>query len=314
MGENNNQQDPRLIQPEIIGELRKDKIGKPILVIELFLLFGIVLAALPLINNQLNDEQSQLYKLIHGAPVDIAPTIPVDTKKEEFLDGSKVNLLAFDTKMKYENIVIQNFELSNGIISCVMYAYNGIIDLDKKDLYLEITSTSDQVLGAIKLVGTFDNVEQHVKLEAYGIQFNPNLSYSGKIVEMTDDDFPQIELNEDTNGFATLTCTKDNRSIQYYFQNKFLIKIDDTVYHAISDYTDDEYLNLLKEYQEKASKLGATVASVNEVMNGFQYRAIIDYDTKYVIPDSVVDYNYYPENALAKKIAYAQKSKGFDCK
>ena len=49
MGENNqnnnqnvqpqtNEQDPRLIQPEIIGELRKEKIGKPLIVIELFLL------------------------------------------------------------------------------------------------------------------------------------------------------------------------------------------------------------------------------------------------------------------------------------
>ena len=109
-------QDPRLIQPEIIGELRKEKIGKPILVIELFLLFGIVFASLPFINGQLNDENSFLYKLIHGQGFGggtvVTTTKPV-TPGEEYLDGKELNLLQSDSKIRFNNIILKDIQINN---------------------------------------------------------------------------------------------------------------------------------------------------------------------------------------------------------
>ena len=60
----NNAVDPRTVNAEVIGELRKDKIGRPILVLEIFGLFIIVLIALPIVTSMLNDENSALYQLI----------------------------------------------------------------------------------------------------------------------------------------------------------------------------------------------------------------------------------------------------------
>ena len=45
-------------QPITLGELRKEKIGRPVLVLEMLVLFIIVLIALPIVNNMLNDENS----------------------------------------------------------------------------------------------------------------------------------------------------------------------------------------------------------------------------------------------------------------
>ena len=323
MGENNQenqtpneQQDPRLIQPEIIGELKKDRIGKPVMVIELFLLFGIVFAALPFIYTELNDENSKIYKWLYpnDIPSDVISDDP-NKSENEFTDGSQQNLLQPDTKMRYESIVMKNITIGYGKIMCTMYAYTGEINLDERDLYLEISSTSNQVLGSIKLVGTLDNVEKEVELEAFGISFNSDLGYLGRIVEMEEEDYPDIEFTDiDMNGFAKLACTRNTRTITYNFQNNYLYKIEDEDHVIRGEQSDTQYLNLLELAQTKSSQFGPAVSATQEVDDGFIFKAVIDYDTEYVIPEDIVDYNYYPKDTLAKKIAFAQKSKGYDCK
>jgi hypothetical protein len=321
MEDNNNtptqeQQDPRLIQPEIIGELRKNKIGKPILVIELFLLFGIVFTSLPFINEMLNDENSKLYQLINGKPQSVVTTTTIKNDVQgEFYDGSKLTQLQSGIAMRYDDIVIKDIELRAGVLKCTIYAYTGIVDLDKENYFLEISSSSGNVLGAIKLYGKYDNVEQEVELETNSVAFNSSYGYQGRIVEMTDDDYPDITFESvDTKGYATLVCTKNTRTISYRFQNNFLVSMIDEDHQTTREKSTDDYINLLAAAKEKASNLGTSIASVEEVEDGFIFKASIDYDKKYEIPSTVVDYNYYPQNTLAKKIKYTQVGKGYDCK
>ena len=320
-GNNNNtptqeQQDPRLIQPEIIGELRKNKIGKPILVLELFLLFGIVFTSLPFINNMLNDENSKLYQIINGKTTKLATTTTVKSEEDgEFYDGSKLTPLQTGVAMRYKDVVIKDIELRAGTLKCIIYAYTGIVDLDKENYFLEISSSSGNVLGAIKLNGKYDNVEQEVELETNSVSFNASYGYQGKVVEMSDDDYPDFTFTDiDKKGYATLTCTKASRTISYRFQNNFLVSFIDEDYQTTREKSTDDYINLLTKAQEKATNLGNTIASVEEVEDGYKFKASIDYDTKYELPSSVVDYNYYPQNTLAKKIKYTQEGKGYDCK
>lgn len=309
----NNQQDSRLIQPEIIGELRKEKIGKPLIVIELFLLFGIVFAALPMVNKAMQDENSELYKWVHQLKGDIVTTTLPAT--ETFSDASQPQLLNAETQMKYNNeLVIKDVTLVDGQIFCVMYTVNNGINLDEKDMYLEITSSSGNVLGSVKLVGEYDNVETNTTLNVSGITFNPNMSYKGKVVEMTDDLYPAVELNKDEFGYADYVCTKGSRTITYRFQNDYLIQINDLDYVKVKSTNNNDYMNKLSAAQDKASKLGATVASVEEVADGFQFKAELAVGNDYEIPTTIKDYDYYPQETLAKKIAYAQKGKGYDCK
>ena len=53
---------PKDVEPVVIGELRKEKIGRPMIVIELGILFIIVLIGLPIVTSMMNDENSVLYK------------------------------------------------------------------------------------------------------------------------------------------------------------------------------------------------------------------------------------------------------------
>lgn len=307
--------DPRTIEAEVIGELRKDKIGRPMLVVQMFVIFGIVLIALPIITNMLNDQSSFLYKMFNkdNIIVDGGSDSPSE-EKETFLDGKEQQQLVSSTNMKYENIVMRNFSLSGNYINCEMYSYNGVLNLDKESYYLEVySSSSNNLIAAVKLTGTFDNQVQKVALTANNLSFNGNYSYVGKIVEMTNNDYPSVNIPSDESGLGSLTCTMNGRTLDYTFKNNYLISIKDNVKVVLNEQKDDTaYLNLKKTYEDKAGYLG-TRAEVEEVADGFVFTANINLEN-YKIPSTVVDYNYYELDTEAKVINYALTGKGFDCK
>ena len=306
--------DPRTIEAEIIGELRKDKIGRPILVVQMFIIFGIVLISLPIFTSLLKNPSSFLYKMFNSNGISDAPVTPSDDKREEFLNGGVEQQLASSTNMKFENIVMRNFTLNGNYLNCEMYSYNGVLNLDKENYFLEIYSSgSKNKIASVKLVGSFDNQVQKVSLTANQLSFNGNYSYVGKIVEMKDADYPSYTVPSDESGIGSMICSMDGRSIEYTFKNNYLISIKDNVKVVLSEQKDSQaYLNLKKSYEDKANNLGVN-AEVEEVADGFSFTSVLDLEN-YKVPSSVVDYNYYLLDTEAKVINYTLNGKGFDCK
>ncbi len=306
--------DPRTIEAEIIGELRKDKIGRPILVVQMFIIFGIVLISLPIFTSLLNNPSSFLYKMFNSNGISDAPVTPSDDKREEFLNGGVEQQLASSTNMKFENIVMRNFTLNGNYLNCEMYSYNGVLNLDKENYFLEIYSSgSKNKIASVKLVGSFDNQVQKVSLTANQLSFNGNYSYVGKIVEMKDADYPSYTVPSDESGVGSMICSMDGRSIEYTFKNNYLISIKDNVKVVLSEQKDSQaYLNLKKSYEDKANNLGVN-AEVEEVADGFSFTSVLDLEN-YKVPSSVIDYNYYLLDTEAKVINYTLNGKGFDCK
>ena len=309
----NNYEENKMAEAEVIGELRKDKIGKPILVIEIAVLFAIVLVALPIVNKMMADENSTLYKLINGTPAAISPH-PAKNPKSEFADASVQQPLVSTTKMKLENIVMQNFSLTGNSIKCQMYSYNGVINLDEKEYYLEVYSSSNSLLAAVKLTGSLDIDTKEYELTSSKLSFNSEYTYTAKIVHMKAEDYPNVTISSDESGIGSLTCTLNNSTIEYVFKNNYLIKINDTMSYRVADYTSQEYLNYKRQYDAKAKALGL-IASVEENDSGFIFKANINLeDTNFKMPSTVKDYNYYAMDTEAKVVSYAQVGKGYDCK
>lgn len=307
-------EDQRSVHAEVIGELRKDKIGKPILVIEIAVLFAIVLVALPIVNKMMNDENSTLYKLINGTPSSIVSPKPTPGVNSEFADATKQQPLSTTTKMKTENIIMQNFTATGSTIKCQMYSYNGVINLDEKEYYLEVYSSSNQLLAAVKLTGLLDIDVKDVELTSSKLNFNSEYTYSIKLVHMKEEDYPAVTINSDESGIGSLTCTLNKATIEYVFKNGYLIRINDTINYNVGDYTNQEYLNFKRQYDAKAQALGV-IASVTENESGFVFKANINLeDPAFKMPSTVKDYNYYAMDTEAKVVAYSQIGKGYDCK
>ncbi len=310
--------DPRSIHAEVIGELRKEKIGKPILVVEMFLLFGIVLIGLPFLYSMLNDENSTLYKLVHKSEMggEVVNTTTTTLVHGEYQDGKQATLLSTSTKISAYNIQLENFKLGSNDLTFDVSVYTGTMDLDAEDYYLEIYSRDGQKITAIKLIGSYDATKKTVTMKAGDLAFNNTLSYQGKIVKMEEEDYPDVEIaNEDpATNIGTLTCTLDGETLEYTFQNKYLIEIKDTV-NLSKTTNQDTYINELSNYTKEASTLGADIASVSENDDGFTYTAdILLTKENYVIPSTLKDYNYYSLETPAKIIKYTQNGKGYVCK
>ncbi len=308
---NNEYVNPQSMEAEVIGELRKEKIGKPILVFEIFGLLVLVLIALPIVTTMLDNENSMLHKLFFG---NVQSPIVEEPKKQEFLDGKVLQPLNANSTIKYENLVMKNFRLENGLIKCIIYSYNDILNLDEEPLYLEIYSTSNNLLAAVKLIGSYDYQETEVELTSYNLNFNENYTYSGKIVEMGSNDYPAVTIASDESGIGSFTCSKDNQKIEYRFQNGYLIGIIDTVKVAYSAQNAQEYLNLKRDYDNKKAIIGDN-ARVEEGSEGFTFSAQFDLTLpQFSYPEKLIDYNYYNLDTDARLVHYAQIGKGYDCR
>ncbi len=312
---NINKVDPKTVQAEVLGQLRTEKVGNPSLLFAFLAIIAVVMALLPLGTKMLQNSNSFLYKLVYGQQ----GTVVVDPTEEEdeVKDGRVINELTPSTILKVENLIVKNFSLSNGKVNCTISSYNGIIKLDEQETYLELFSSTNEAdkIGYVKLTGEeYDYQEKDVTLYNKDLSFNQTHSYYGRIVTMSEADYPTFDVETDATGFGNLTCTKDSREIIYVFQNNYLVKMSDVESYKVSDFkSNEDYLKAFSTYTEKANTLGSSYASINEEEEGFTYRANIDL-AGYSYPSTFKDNNYYKENTLAKVIVYAQKGKGFDCK
>ena len=305
--EKENYTDPRNVQAEVIGELRKEKIGRPMIVIELAILFIIVLIGLPIVNSMMQDENSVLYKFLNGSN-----TSSNITTKQAYLDGSKEQSLLSTTVMKSGNIILKNFSLYNNIVKMTISSFNNVINLDEEEYYFEILSSkNNSKLAAIKLTGTYDYQEKTVEFKTL-TNFNSNITYVGKIVLLKDEDYPDYKLQTDESGIGGITCKKDSREIEYIFYNDKLMSINDTQVITKNGLTDEEYLNKKSEYDKLVINMGK-LATLEETSDGLLYKANIDLE-KSTVPKNVVEYNYYVKDTNVKKVHYAMTGKGFDCK
>jgi len=298
---------------QVIGVLRKDKIGKPILVVELFVLFAIVLIALPFMNTMFNDESSSLYKALHGTVDDITTTTVATDN--DYLDASKSQLLSTSLKMHFNNLYMEDFSISGNTLNCTMYSYNGVMDMDGGEYYLNIYSSSGNLVGAMKITGSYDYEKTAVSLISSEFNFNSSYQYSVKVVKMKEADYPDITITSDESGLGFITCSKDKRVLTYNFKNQYLISMSDTESYAVKDYTDNtKYLAIYSKYQTKVALFGS-LASTEENDNGFTYKAVIDLTVDgYTLPEGLEDNKYYPLDSRAKIIKYALIGQGYACK
>ena len=313
--------DNRTVTAIEIGTLRNDKIGKPTLVIWIFILFAVVFVSLPVIRSQMNNPNSFLYKMIYKESNDpVTPVIPTDPDVEEFVDAKELQPLTESTKMKYENIVLKGFKKDEKVLTATIYSANGVEDLDSRELYLEIYSNSKNLIGYIKLTGTFDYQEKEVELIGSRINYNQGANYYALVKEMNEVDYPEVEYTTTVNAEGitegSIVCQKDNSKITYTFKNNSISSILDE--ETVLKEDDSTYTYLLSEYQKKVEAFGTLYASLVEGANdiqGFVVNVNIKYDDpEFKMPSVIKDYNYFDGEANVKKIHYNMTGKGFECK
>ena len=314
--------DAKDLEPVTLGILRKEKIGNPLLAVELFVMLVVVLASMGAITESLTSNDGFLHGIIYGVTGIDTSTDPQEQKGD--LNLKITQKLTDESTFVYDNIVIKKVKITENYMEGLMATKNNQeINLDELELYMLIYPPSDQSEGAevgiFKLSGTISSVDTQFKYTLAGVNFNDRLNYFGKVKDYKNLKYPTKTLELDEAGKAKLTCSKDDRVIEYVFKGIVLTEIHDRVTYLHSSAVDNNvYLKDYNAYEQKKQRYG-DIATIEETDDGFVYVCNIDLTVEGFKYPAVNDPEYYSPSLSAEStdievIHFAMTGKGYDCK
>ena len=292
-----------------IGTIKPDTQKSPFAMIILFGALALFIVFMQPLLELSNEVFHTNFDTFSGANVDEG------TKQDEEVEQEvKMYQLATNSVITVDNIEVTNFKLSrdNGYKlsfsiknkGTQLYSFSSKVFFDYFDdtntfvgrSYLEnVKEITGGITNEYSVVATEDIYSKATKLE---------------MVLRTEDTYPTVELTNNK-----LTCSDDDESIVYGFENNKLISIRDMfTYEKGSNpeiYSED-LLNY-KSKMESLSRLDGITAVLTENETGFITSILIDYsnaDYKQISSNK----NYYIKDTYARVINFEMNAKGYTCR
>lgn len=296
------------LTPTIIGKLdTKEK--SPILLLFIFAIFVTVAIFLPdiqnYVENMLKGEQNN--NPTTNTPINNNEDKPSEEEEITYYDYSE------DLVINNELFAISNIKVENNQITFDL-KNNTDKELNLGDLkyFLELYSDDTTLLQRIKIsYGSFAINE--TKQYSYDIDDNTLDNFKKiLVVEKTEDDYPEVNLQINAENNGILTCTKGYETITYTFGNDYLININDLINYPFSN--DISYATNLQNYQVLAATynnyegVSSTIVTLD---TGFTFTTLIDLRSADIT--SLENNNYYAYRTLAKTVKFETESNGFSC-
>lgn len=298
-------------EPIVLGTLRKEKSSKPIFVFVVLALIIGTTFALPYIQSYVNNPNTFLgalyYKYFKTPEPNYNPIIP----NEEDL-----HILNEETTIYYRTILLSNITLDNKTISYNLKVRTSSLDLNDGNYYLEIYGSAKNLMERIKLTGNLTTENNYQSFTFNNFNFNKNINYYGKIIELKDENYEELILNSDESGLASITCIDSKNKFEYIFENHLLKYINH--YYEYKDISQiDIYLEEFQKYSQKSAlinNLKSDSAKTEENDQGFLFTAKIDLSVMNKTDLGMADNIYYYNlDKPAKIINYDMKVQGFKC-
>ncbi len=302
-------------EPVVLGRIKKNKTGKPILVIIIFLFIGGIIFILPSISSYF--EGYNVFDLIKsGEIIDFIANHDEYIKKAkedntmvtEPIEEVTPQLINGKTVLKYNNFTLSNFELSTKEIKFNINTETNI-NFDASNYYLVLTQDNKEI-AKIKLSkegkGTIQN----------SYTFNNELSsiieVNGIIKEIKSNTSTQTTTKEVTTpeSINNLVCSLNRNSYTYTFESNKLIKVKEIITFKKDEFTTVEY-NAYNGYVEKINEAKGS-SSLKEVGNNYIMESNIDLNIYRF--DIYSKANYYSLNENFDTLKQDMESKGYDCK
>ncbi len=298
---NNNQ------EPIVLGTVKKGKTGRPLLAIILIIFIGALIYFLPVIQGFFKGE-SIIDLIKNGQLIEYIQNGGQIVKKEEKSELKEPTLVKIEANAIIENseITISNISLNNNVLTYTIASKKATYDASKDNLYLQIYSGNNVVFTQIlDEIYTLSGKEVKENVVVNGSNFSAALNI------INDNDIPNLVLNSDESGLASITCTLDDDKFEYTFINNKLSKIKREYSYQYNSALPEEYREIYEEYsalKSERSNLGIE-ANIEESYSGLVYKEEIDLQKV----NADLGINYYSLNTEAKVVKFKQEAKGFDC-
>lgn len=304
----NNKEQKDILEPIVLGTVKKGKTGKPFVAVIIILLIASLIYFLPVIGSYFG-ERSIIDLVISGELIDFIKNknnkvVEEPTKKEEFI------LVGSDEKIDNGNLIISNIKLKDNVFSYNIKSKTATYDATKEDLYLQVFVDKKTLVYTKAIDEVFMITEKNV-LENVAF-YKESDKYYVKLSKINNDDIEDITLSSDESGLAAIICTKNNDQYEYIFQNKELIEMKRTYKYKYNADQLNDYQKTLINYRDLVNERAKYQinATVLEDSIGFTYSENIKLD---IVDVSSLGNNYYPYKYAAKVILFKQEAKGFDC-
>ena len=308
------------LTPTTIGKINENESGLKGVII----LFGaliLIIFGLPYAVNLVDKLQGK--EVVPPPPVVANPEEPTEEptpenpKKEEeeylsiaspiakTISGIKYEITV-DTSTKKINVKVTNVSGSpTSLISNPMYI----------ELYTEEKTLLDRVM-----ISKEEIVSDAVKEFTYTFKDNTGNNVNPVYLTLNTksiNDYPAITLtSQDINNSPYLTCTKDNETLVYTFQNSdneyLLSKISDRILVTSND---EETINTYEALTVSYNSIDGVDANVVPKTNGFSLETEIDLSKVKISEKKRILNNqaFYEKDELAKTIYFELNSSGFKC-
>jgi len=295
------------LKPQVIGYTyqKKSNIGR---VIFIFIVFALAVFYINDISAFINDLLGK----------NTAPSIkenaesnkPNNSNQNEVENELIYNVFSNTLEFNESGLTLNNFNISNNILTfSVTNNSDTTIDLSSKKYFVEIYSENKTLLERHKLdLGNF--VSKNKVNYSFDIK---NSFYYLVVEEKKVEDYPNVNLVKNENGFEVITCKKEIDEIIYNFTNNELIDIKHTI--SDSNVNSDSYYANYSVTQNKVTtynNIEGISATFNGTLNG--YTAIFAIDLAKTDLSKTNEKYYYGYKTLAKEVNFEMQTYGFECK
>ena len=294
------------LQPQIIGHTYKKKSNVGRIIFMLIVLFAVVYYiddVTIFINNLLGINSSEnITENANKHNIDL-PDSNANKDQVEYKE------LSDNLSFQNNNLTFENFKYENNKLTFqVTNKTNNNINVKDKKIFIE---TYD-ALENKKLIDTY-------KLNIDTINSNNNINYEIEIkndfkvlsiIEKSVDNYPNVSLVTNSDGIATLSCTKENDKIDYGDSLKEI-----SHYYSYNGINEENYQTELNNYQTLINSYQNIVgvdASFSSTEYGFT--ATIKLDLEKVNLEKFNSSYYYGFKEKAKVVKYEMELNDFTCK
>lgn len=293
------------LKPQVIGYTyqKKNNIGR---VLFIFVIFALVIF-------YINDISIFINELL-GRKTPTSINNNQELNKEEEKDNLPENEIVYNEfsnalEIKESELTLNNFSFANNILTFdVINNTNKTINLSKKKIFLETYSNDKTLLERVKLdLGEFTSN----KKMNYSFNLNNEFFYI-VIEEKTVEDYLPVNLTQNENGLAFITCKNEMNEYIYTFNKNELTEIKHTVTN--NNIQSEDYSRNYNLHRNKISSY-KNIEGVSSTFNGDAtgYTATIIIDLSKTDLSKLNDKYYYGYKTLPKEVNFEMQAYGFTC-
>lgn len=302
-------------EEKIIYQIKPEKDANPIGVIIFFAIIIGFAINLPTISKYLNKY------ITPSTPTAKTPTTD-DNKKDDSQDESKEDKF-YSFNLGYGSATIGNLSIKNPVMSQKNdhYELNFTLINDSDENYAFnkkyfIEFYDNETFISDSLIQSFDILPAKQSREFYVVISEKAYKKANqfKLIEKSQDDYPEKEITDTEGDYNLLKCTLDNDKITYYFKDNLLAKVENNYSIKKSNNNYQSLLEQDRKYAETLNNIDGVESTLVENNEGYSMTNVFVLNPTQIKEISdLKQYKLFRYNEKSKIVSYEITSLGYTC-